>query len=218
MDIQCESNIDMTTITPITLTVTPKDARVDSRLIADHLGLQHESVYKTIKDYRAEFEGLGKVGFQIGASANGKTGQRVRFALLNEDQAYFLLTMSRNTSRVVDLKLELVKAFRGTRLALVAYQEGTLPSFKGLQDALQAVPGGPGPWLFPNVNKIVNTTAGVAAGTRAHCAAVHQAMLTYLQGIATQAIAGAQDSKDAYYRVKEALLPFAAPTLGANAT
>lgn len=208
----------ITPVTPIALTVSKNEARADSRLLAEHLGLQHESVYKTIKDYRAEFEGLGKVGFQIGASANGKTGQRVCFALLNEDQAYFLLTMSRNTPRVVGLKLELVKAFRGTRLALAAYQEGTLPSFKGLQDALQVIPGGPGPWLFSNINKMVNATAGVMAGTRTQCTAAHQAMLTYLQGIATQALAGAKDSKDAYHRVKETMRPFGSSALAIAAT
>ncbi len=206
--------MNTTPITPVTtplsiaLIIRNKEARADSRQIANYLGLQHESVFKTIKAHQSEFEQLGKVGFQIGPSTGSTTGQQVRFALLNEDQAYFLLTMSRNTPRVVGLKLELVKAFRGIRLALAAYQEGTLPSFKGLQDALQVIPGGPGPWLFSNINKMVNATAGVMAGTRAQCKAAHQAMLTYLQGIATQAVAGANDSKDAYRRVKETMRPF----------
>jgi hypothetical protein len=207
----------ITPVTPIALTVSKNEARADSRLLADHLGLKHKSVLQTINDHRTSFEMLGKVRFENAASTDSTTGQRMRFALLNEDQAYFLLTMSRNTPRVVGLKLELVKAFRGTRLALAAYQEGTLPSFKGLQDALQVIPGGPGPWLFSNINKMINATAGVAAGTRAQCAAAHQALLTYLQGIATQAVAGAKDAKDAYHRVKETLRPFGSSALAITA-
>lgn len=206
----------ITPVTPISLTVTPKDARVDSRLIAAHLDLQHQNVFELIKDSASAFEELGILRFQTGIIIG--RGRPERFALLNEDQAYFLLTLTRNTKRTVPLKLALIKAFRGTRLALTAYQEGTLPSFKDLQDALQVVPGGPGPWLFSNINKMVNATAGVMAGTRAQCTAAHQAMLTYLQGIATQAVAGAKDSKDAYHRVKETLRPFGSSVLAIAAS
>lgn len=205
--------MNMTTNNSVTLTLTPSDARVDSRLIAQHLALKHANVFESIKDRQASFAELGKVRFETGALRNSKTGQHGRFALLNEDQTYFLLTLSRNTPHVVALKLALVKAFRENRLALAAYKEGTLPSFKELQDVIQNVPGGPGKWLFSNVNKVVNAAAGVAGGTRAQCEAVRQAMLTHLQGVAARAVAGAEHGRDAYSRVKVALLPYGSLTL-----
>ena len=42
-------------------------------------------------------------------------GGDARFALLNEDQAFFLLSLSRNTDRVVELKANLIMAFREAR-------------------------------------------------------------------------------------------------------
>lgn len=196
----------------IALTVSKNEARADSRQLAEYLDLQHESIVKLLNIHRDAFESLGVLRFEIEKLSEGQSGRPQRFALLNEDQAYFLLTMSRNTPRVVALKLELVKAFRSTRTALAAYQEGTLPTTKGLQDAVQAVPGGPGPWLHSNVSKLVNTTAGIDAGSRAHGGITSQAMLTLLQSLATQAVQEATDAKDAYHRVKNKLQPFGAIT------
>lgn len=42
-------------------------------------------------------------------------GKAQSFALLNEDQCYFLLSLSRNTEQVVDLKAELVAEFGKAR-------------------------------------------------------------------------------------------------------
>jgi phage regulator Rha-like protein len=195
----------------IALTVHNSEVKADSRQLAEHLGLEHESIVKLLNVHRAAFEDLGVFRFQIGKLPEGQAGRPPRFALLNEDQAYLLLTMSRNTTRVVSLKVALVKAFSANRMALAAYREGTLPSTKALQDAIQAVSGGPGPWLHSNINKHVNATAGIAARTRVQGAAIAQAMLTLLQSVATQAVQEATDAKDAFRRVKEALRPFSRP-------
>ncbi|TGO03600.1 hypothetical protein PN36_03860 [Candidatus Thiomargarita nelsonii] len=40
---------------------------------------------------------------------------QAKYALLNEDQAVFALTLSRNTPQVVQLKLDLTRAFRDAR-------------------------------------------------------------------------------------------------------
>lgn len=200
---------NITHITPITLTVTAsKEPRVDSRHIARYLDIQHQSAVKTLQTYKDKFDTLGVCRFQIEKAGN--TGRPERYALLNEDQAILLLSLSRNTPRVVDLKLALVMAFRDTRLALAAYQAGTLPSFKGLQDALAAIPGDPGIWFHGNVNKLINKTAGITAGVRSGCDATHQAMLTLLQDIATKAVTGAADAQDAYKRIKDSLQPLGA--------
>ncbi len=41
--------------------------------------------------------------------------KHLKFALLNEDQAFFLLSLSRNTDPVVALKANLIMAFREAR-------------------------------------------------------------------------------------------------------
>ncbi len=89
------------------------EQRVDSRVIAKQLGNQHESLMKQIRSYKSDFEELGILRFEIGEII-GRC-QPEQFALLNEDQAYLLLTYSRNTKKVRALKVNLVMAFREAR-------------------------------------------------------------------------------------------------------
>ena len=90
------------------------EPRVDSRDIAKRLGLKHHSTYKVLKERKADFKQFGLLRFEIQV-IDGK-GQPGKYAMLNEDQAYLLLTYSRNTAKVRELKIKLVKAFgHGTR-------------------------------------------------------------------------------------------------------
>lgn len=92
------------------------EARVDSRVIAEQLGIQHESSFDLIKRYSSDFEEFGVLRFETGKPPVGEKGGRPeKFALLSEDQAYLLLAYSRNTKRVRSLKVNLVKAFRDAR-------------------------------------------------------------------------------------------------------
>lgn len=89
------------------------DLVVDSRLIAQELGIEHESFMATIQNYQtiAEQE-FGVFRFQIGKPSKGtKGGRPEKYVYLNEDQATFLMTLSRNTPEVVRCKVNLVKAF-----------------------------------------------------------------------------------------------------------
>lgn len=87
---------------------------VDSRLIAESMGIQHKTFARTIERYKESVE--SNFGRLIGEDADAETptgGQCKRFShyLLNEDQATFLMTLSRNTPQVIQCKLNLVKAF-----------------------------------------------------------------------------------------------------------
>ena len=106
------------------------DPLVDSRELADGLGVQHHSVMRLIDRYQIQFARFGLVRFEIDAvkEAGARGVKQVRFASLNEDQAYLLLTMSRNTDRVVAMKADLVAAFGAARRAgfaksLTAWQQ-----------------------------------------------------------------------------------------------
>lgn len=93
------------------------EARVDSRLIAERLGVEHKATFQLLASYREDFEELGLLPFEMEAvKKDGARGvKRRKFAFLNEDQAYLLLAYSRNTKRVRLLKVNLVKAFRDAR-------------------------------------------------------------------------------------------------------
>lgn len=90
--------------------------RVDSRTMAVRLDNKHKNVVALIEEYNAEFSALGVLAFETEKPLEGSTGGRpIRYAYLNEDQCYFLLTLVRNTAQVVGLKLALVQAFGKVR-------------------------------------------------------------------------------------------------------
>jgi Phage regulatory protein Rha (Phage_pRha) len=83
---------------------------VDSRLIAERLGIEHRSFLENIDTYQTQIEqAFGILRFET-AKIDGP-GRPPRYALLNEDQATFLMTLSRNTDEVIALKIELVQKF-----------------------------------------------------------------------------------------------------------
>ncbi len=100
-------------MTQITLHIHNAQPCADSRDLAAALGNQHENVLALIADYEGEFKALGFLRFQTGEIIG--RGRPPRYALLGEDQCYFLLTLVRNTDLVVKLKLGLVQAFRAAR-------------------------------------------------------------------------------------------------------
>ena len=97
------------------LSVQEKDGVlvVDSRLVADSLLIKHKNFLATIEKYLSQIESsFGAVAFQ---TREFKTKQgnysTERYAYLTEEQSMFLMTLSRNTERVVQCKIQLVKAF-----------------------------------------------------------------------------------------------------------
>ncbi|HHP7231643.1 MAG TPA: Rha family transcriptional regulator [Xenococcaceae cyanobacterium] len=87
---------------------------VDSRLLAQELGIQHRSFYqKLILKYRQEIEeDWGVLRFKSAKLAEGSQGGRPeKYALLTEQQSYLVLTYSKNTAQSRQCKRKLVKAF-----------------------------------------------------------------------------------------------------------
>ena len=199
-----------------TLALVNKEvARVDSRLLAVNMQKDHANLFELVKTYRTEFEQHGLLRFQAG-KANG--GRPERFALLNEDQAYFLLTLTRNTKRTVALKSKLVKAFGEARRAA---ETGTeyLPTYHALHDEIHALAAGSTNERFVhmNLNKLVNKTVGIGAGQR-HCLEqAPRAFLIVAQAVAAQAMHGASDHHQGYERAKLAMAPLAQLSIGGAA-
>lgn len=100
----------------VMLTLIGDEPRVDSRQLAEQVGNQHKNTMALIERYADKIKQFGLLPFQTEARPAGQHGGGdARFALLNEDQCYFLLSLSRNTDRVVELKSSLIMAFREAR-------------------------------------------------------------------------------------------------------
>jgi len=218
----------------IELNAIKGEARVDSRLIARDLGNQHDSVVKLVEDYRSDFEEFGIVCFQSqpkaddfpdfksgNSRAKTRRGRPERFALLNEDQAYLLLTYSRNTPEARRLKISLVKAFsrfrEGKQVAA-----GYLPFYHALHDevgnlAMRARLAGsttPEEHFHSNMNRLLNKAFGVELGARAGLSPMRKVLLSGAQALAAEtlgnALAEGLGHREAYARVKAAVERYAA--------
>lgn len=95
--------------------VIRKELRTDSRLLASVLGHRHRTIIENIDKYGKELLELGRVPFETGTFQTAGGPQSQRYALLNEDQCYFVLTLMRNNEQVAKAKLALVKAFSVAR-------------------------------------------------------------------------------------------------------
>ena len=87
---------------------------VDSRLLAQELGIQHRSFYqKLILKYQQEIEeDWGFLRFEIAKIAEAsQRGRPEKYAYLTEQQSYLILTYSKNTVQARQCKRNLVKAF-----------------------------------------------------------------------------------------------------------
>lgn len=201
----------------LALTIARGEQRIDSRALAASLGNTHRPMIALIDRYAADFRQFGQLLFQkaVGDRKQGG-GNPERYALLNEDQCYFLLALSRNTTRVVALKAKLVAAFQAARKAAEMRQTEYLPTYHALHDTLHVLAGGAEHerYVHLNVNRLINQVAGVEPGMRARAGVPRQGMLIAAQAIAAEALRGAGDHRDGYERVKAALAPLQLARIG----
>lgn len=195
-----------------TLTTIKAEPRADTRLLAQHLGNQHKNVFELVKNYKADFEQLGKVTFQTEALPSG---QLEKFALLNEDQAYLLLTYSRNTATVRALKIKMVAAFGDARRAAEIRDAEYLPSYHAMHDAIKrAANGSPNErFMHINANKFMNKLAGVQPGQRPVAGQLQQSILAVGCAMAAKAVTEAPDGHGLHQHIKNALKPLASVLL-----
>lgn len=87
---------------------------VDSVDFAEGLGIQHKNLLETISTHKQAIEAdFGLIAFET-RKVEGK-GRPETFALLTEDQALFVGTLSRNSARVIAFKSVLVRSFAEAR-------------------------------------------------------------------------------------------------------
>jgi len=79
--------------------------------IAEQTNNDHASVVKLVRNYQADFESFGRVGFEIAPFETAGGTQKREVALLNENQSALLLTYMRNSDIVRSFKVRLIKEF-----------------------------------------------------------------------------------------------------------
>ena len=97
------------------------DLVIDSRLIADTLGIEHRAFMQTIRKYESKIQqSFGCVAFQMSniEMPNGGTRTEITHALLTEPQATLLMAFSKNTDQVVNCKISLVTAFEKAKAVI----------------------------------------------------------------------------------------------------
>ena len=87
--------------------------------IALGLGVQHKSVIQLVRSYKSDFSEFGLVTFEMRPRIDGlHGGGDTQYAVLNEQHATFLMTLMRNSPKVINFKKSLVKAFFEARALL----------------------------------------------------------------------------------------------------
>lgn len=163
------------------LVVQKTEARIDSRVLASGFERSHKSTLELIRKYATELKALNQLPFQTAIEL--RRGVPEQFALLTEDQAFFLLNLSRNTPITVQLKLRLTIAFRDARAAVQA-RPGYIFGHHQLHDAIQrmhiaAVAAGSTTAeavRHITYERMLNTAAGIKPGQRGNLS--HQAGVT----------------------------------------
>lgn len=88
------------------------EARASSELIARGVGVQHKNMLALIRRYLTDLSGFGPLAFETRLAKTPQGGGRpVEFAMLNERQATLLLAFMRNSPKVIEFKIALVKEF-----------------------------------------------------------------------------------------------------------
>lgn len=95
--------------------VENEKALTTSLYIADGAKANHKAMMQLIKTHIHHFNKFGRVAFEMRPFETEGGIQSRRIAILNEQQATFLMTLMRNTERVVDFKCALVQAFYETK-------------------------------------------------------------------------------------------------------
>lgn len=191
----------------VSLVNVENELRVDSRVLAEKLQNHHKNVMELLLKYQEQFKRFGQLPFQteVGERQQGG-GNAARFALLNEDQSYFLLSLSRNTEHVVELKANLVAAFSKARQPQ-GPEEEYLPTYRALHDSVDSLASESKnkKFVHMNFNKLINSTVGVEAGKRHDLPVPRKALMVVAQATAAHALSTAKDHHDGYQLAKTAM-------------
>ena len=129
-----------------------------SEVIAKYANIELKSVNQLIRRYRKEITSLGISTFKMSKLNNGLVGRPMTVYYLNEQQASFLITLLKNTEKVVQFKYKLTKAFFETSEDLQTRKLEHAQSkviTKSLGDAIKYNPMTNSSHDYSNFNKLI---------------------------------------------------------------
>ncbi|GAA6117014.1 Rha family transcriptional regulator [Apilactobacillus kunkeei] len=129
-----------------------------SEVIAKYANIEFKSVNQLIRRYRKEITSLGISTFKMSKLNNGLVGRPMTVYYLNEQQASFLITLLKNTEKVVQFKYKLTKAFFETSKDLQKRKLEHAQSkviTKSLGDAIKDNPMTNSTHDYSNFNKLI---------------------------------------------------------------
>ena len=168
----------------VSIAIDKQEPCISHKSIAQSLGVDNRSMYRLIIEYQNDIEAFGIMRFQ-NAVIKGK-GQPERIAYLNENQCYFVLTLTRNTAKAVQAKSALVMAFYKAREALTQRQTQYLPMYHNAHDSIKSVAtmahtnGSTTPEhiFHMTYEKLINQVFGIDAGTRDRLSVAQQCAIS----------------------------------------
>jgi phage regulator Rha-like protein len=90
-----------------------------SLIVAESCGVQHKNTIALIRKYQADFETFAPLAFEtLVVKRKQGGGEATEYAVLNESQATYLITLFKNTEIVRAFKLRLVQEFAIMRESL----------------------------------------------------------------------------------------------------
>lgn len=157
-----------------------------SLIVADGTQNEHRSIIRLIQNYAEQFKRWGKIGFTDLKSTNPDGGRPTKVALLNEQQATFLITLLRNNDIVVAFKSELVDQFFKMREMLarpkierdarwIQTRQGTKTSHRPFTDAIKLLieylesRGARLPeasWVYGHLTNLIQSRCDIKRGQR----------------------------------------------------
>ncbi len=151
--------------------------RVDSRLLSPYLDHRHRTIMESITKHLGDYNELGIVTFQTERLLTENLGYRDhKYALLNEDHCYLLLTYMRNNASVREKKVKLVKAFRDARAQLAlrdmariegkAVRRTETDAIKALVEYATAKGSSNAKMYYASITKMTNDLLGIESGMR----------------------------------------------------
>ena len=77
--------------------IKKEDVFTNSKIVAEHAGIQHHAVQKITDKYKSDFEEFGKLKYKNLKCEYSRRGRPEKIYLYNEQQATLLLTYLKNT-------------------------------------------------------------------------------------------------------------------------
>lgn len=178
-------------ISPEAILINHKsEPRIDSRVISERAGIQHESLMATIKTHLSNLRELGSLPRQslkelpdLKSEKSGRKRGRPEISyLLNEPQLDYLMRIirGRDTERVNRFKLDVTKAFLKRRSAEPVRRE-YLPGYHESRDGLKAL--GAERHHYINLARAENRVTGLMDGERSAATEQQLGVLIVMQKI-----------------------------------